>query len=303
MKKAVIILVVVLFVSLIGNVFQFLNNNGLTTELNAEKEKTAELETTAENLKSEIETIRENETKVQEAAENELKNEQERTAELEESIKSLTAEITRLKLIYSTLKDLTPEQLAYFDSTSKMHVNDVLNGEMTLEDCENQQTSIIDIFIMENELPQNGLKLFKEWKEERNWYNQFESLSDTQTPDNTQTPDTQNPDSTQQGGNQQGNTQNNNNNNSNKTEDTKPVTNNNSSNKPKPSQEQQNKAEEDRQQSSGDSSGSEEWQNMSQEERDAILDEFYSQGGGGGTFNDDNGLVNPDGSLPDWAMP
>lgn len=77
------------------------------------------------------------------------------------------------------VSDLTEEQLLYFETTSTLYVDNVLRGEMSIQEMDNQQNSVIEIFVMENELPANGINLFQQWKNDNNFYNQFKDIEVT----------------------------------------------------------------------------------------------------------------------------
>ena len=70
-----------------------------------------------------------------------------------------------------TLDELSEEQLAIFKSVAHEFVDSVLDGEMTVKEMEDAQAFIIeDCYVKPTTLPQNGAKLFGEWKASVNYY-------------------------------------------------------------------------------------------------------------------------------------
>lgn len=69
-----------------------------------------------------------------------------------------------------TLDELSEEQIDIFKSVAHEFIDNVLNGEMTVSEMIDSQLFILDTYVMSNELPQNGAKLFGEWKESVDYY-------------------------------------------------------------------------------------------------------------------------------------
>lgn len=68
------------------------------------------------------------------------------------------------------LGELSEEQIDIFKSVAHEFIDNVLNGEMTVSEMIDSQLFILDTYVMSNELPQNGAKLFGEWKTSVNYY-------------------------------------------------------------------------------------------------------------------------------------
>ena len=70
-----------------------------------------------------------------------------------------------------TLDELSEEQIDIFKSVAHEFVDSVLDGEMTVKEMEEGQAFIIeDCYVASAMLPQNGAKLFGEWKESVDYY-------------------------------------------------------------------------------------------------------------------------------------
>lgn len=70
-----------------------------------------------------------------------------------------------------TLDELSEEQLAIFKSVAYEFIDSVLDETMSVKEMEEAQAFIIeDCYVKPTTLPQNGAKLFGEWKESVNYY-------------------------------------------------------------------------------------------------------------------------------------
>ena len=97
--------------------------------------------------------------------------------------------------------DLTEEQLALFEETGKVGIEDIKSYAITMDLMEMNQDDLIKGYIEMNKLTSNGVELFHEWKAKTNYYSQFEKdiLTDNMRNENgtsildEQKPDVQTP--------------------------------------------------------------------------------------------------------------
>ena len=70
-------------------------------------------------------------------------------------------------------KDLTEDQLALFEETGKVGVEDVKSYAITMDFMEMNQNDLIKGYVEMNKLPSNGVALFQEWKAKTDYYSRF----------------------------------------------------------------------------------------------------------------------------------
>ncbi len=95
-------------------------------------------------------------------------------------------------------EELTEKHIQLFEQAGKISVDELKAGDITMDMMEMRQDDIIRGHIELNNLPTNGIELFKQWKEKTGYYNQFskDTLYEngrndggTTSLDNTQKPD------------------------------------------------------------------------------------------------------------------
>ena len=74
-----------------------------------------------------------------------------------------------------TLSELTDEQINIFKLTSISFVEDVVSGNMEVEEMDMRQEWVLEDYIAMGDLPANAIDLFKEWKDSVDFHN---SLAD-----------------------------------------------------------------------------------------------------------------------------
>lgn len=79
-----------------------------------------------------------------------------------------------------TLGDMTETQLSYFKETSEKYLDNLLSGYNTLEGIEILQDEIITTMISTSALPYNGVELFKQWKQQSGFYEQFKDMEESE---------------------------------------------------------------------------------------------------------------------------
>lgn len=73
-----------------------------------------------------------------------------------------------------TLDQLTEEQIAIFEKASFLFHEEVISGEMTIEEMDAHQEEVISDNISAQAIPENGLDLFREWKNSTGLYEELE---------------------------------------------------------------------------------------------------------------------------------
>ena len=63
-----------------------------------------------------------------------------------------------------TLDQLTEEQIEIFEMAALLFHEEVISGEMTIEELDTHQEEVISDSISTLAIPENGLDLFREWK-------------------------------------------------------------------------------------------------------------------------------------------
>ena len=72
-----------------------------------------------------------------------------------------------------TLADLTEDQIRIFESISETNLDEAKQGAITLEELDSSHADLIEVYIVEGELPSNAHTLYDEWKDSIGYYNQF----------------------------------------------------------------------------------------------------------------------------------
>lgn len=96
----------------------------------------------------------------------------------------VTSEVTDNINTTYTLDNLTAEHLEIFNLAIEGAADIINSGAMTIEELDIQQEGVIEALVYESVLPENGIELFREWKESTGYYAQFSGLE--QPSDNTQ---------------------------------------------------------------------------------------------------------------------
>ncbi len=82
-----------------------------------------------------------------------------------------------------TLADLTEDQIRIFESISETNLDEAKQGAITLEELDSSHADLIEVYIVEGELPSNAHTLYDEWKDNIGYYNQFTGTNaDTSNP-------------------------------------------------------------------------------------------------------------------------
>ena len=72
-----------------------------------------------------------------------------------------------------TLADLTNDHLLIFESISETNLDEAKQGAITLEELDAIHNDLIEVYIVEGQLPSNAHTLYDEWKDSIGYYNQF----------------------------------------------------------------------------------------------------------------------------------
>lgn len=100
-----------------------------------------------------------------------------------------------------TLDNLTAEHLEIFNLAIEGAADIINSGAMTIEELDIQQEGVIEALVYESVLPENGIELFREWKESTGYYAQFSGIEQpgTQGSNNSQGGNAQANNNTQSG--------------------------------------------------------------------------------------------------------
>ena len=84
-----------------------------------------------------------------------------------------------------TLSELTDEQINIFKLTSISFVEDVVSGNMEVEEMDMRQEWVLEDYIAMGDLPANAIDLFKEWKDSVDFHNSLaDKIIGTENEDN-----------------------------------------------------------------------------------------------------------------------
>ena len=84
-----------------------------------------------------------------------------------------------------TLSELTDEQIDIFKLTSISFVEDVVSGNMEVEEMDMRQEWVLEDYIAMGDLPANAIDLFKEWKDSVDFHNSLaDKIIGTENEDN-----------------------------------------------------------------------------------------------------------------------
>ena len=72
-----------------------------------------------------------------------------------------------------TFADLTNDHLLIFESISETNLDEVKQGQLTIEELDAIHNDLIEVYIVEGQLPSNAHTLYDEWKDSIGYYNQF----------------------------------------------------------------------------------------------------------------------------------
>ena len=87
-----------------------------------------------------------------------------------------------------TFADLTNDHLLIFESISETNLDEAKQGAITLEELDSSHADLIEVYIVEGELPSNAHTLYDEWKDSIGYYNQFTGTNaDTSNPNTPST--------------------------------------------------------------------------------------------------------------------
>lgn len=78
-----------------------------------------------------------------------------------------------------TFADLTNDQLLIFESISEMNLDDAKQGIITIEELDTIHNDLIEVYIVEGQLPSNAHTIYDEWKGSIGYYEQFTGLTGT----------------------------------------------------------------------------------------------------------------------------
>ncbi len=100
----------------------------------------------------------------------------------------VTSEVTDNINTTYTLDNLTAEHLEIFNLAIEGAADIINSGAMTIEELDIQQEGVIEALVYESVLPENGIELFREWKNSTGYYAQFSGIEQpgTQGSNNSQ---------------------------------------------------------------------------------------------------------------------
>lgn len=94
-----------------------------------------------------------------------------------------------------TLDQLTEEQIKIFEKAALLFHEEVISGEMTIEEMDTHQEEVISDNISAQAIPENGLDLFREWKNSTGLYEELEEqILAAEEEKNKPIPETETPD-------------------------------------------------------------------------------------------------------------
>ena len=75
--------------------------------------------------------------------------------------------------IPAALADLSEEQLLLFEAISETDLEEAKQGLITLEKLDSSHADLLDVYIIEEQLPPNAHELYSQWKDNVGYYKQF----------------------------------------------------------------------------------------------------------------------------------
>ena len=97
------------------------------------------------------------------------------TSQVAEDTSSVTESepIEQVNNATPTLADLTNDHLLIFETISEMNLDEVKQGQLTIEELDAIHNDLIEVYIVEGQLPSNAHTLYDEWKDSIGYYNRF----------------------------------------------------------------------------------------------------------------------------------